>query len=94
MSSRASATEVTHVAWASRSRWWQPADAAEQDVVDINACGLQLRSQYRFPDAQCPDESPMAELDGEILDIPAIATLPEAPAMDDGEAAENDKAPR
>ena len=72
----------------------QPADAAEQDVVDINACGLQLRSQYRFPDAQCPDESPMAELDGEILDIPAIATLPEAPAMDDGEAAENDKAPR
>ena len=72
----------------------QPADAAEQDVVDINACGLTLRTQYRFPDAQCPDESPMAELDGEILDIPGAATLPEAPAVADGAAAGNDNPPR
>ena len=60
----------------------QPADEAGQDVVDINACGLGLRKRFGFPDAQCPDESPMAELDGEILDIPQLATAPEAPAVE------------
>ncbi len=60
----------------------QPADAAEQDVVDINSCGLELRAQYGFPDAQCPDESPMAELDGEILAIPDIVPVPDAPVAD------------
>ena len=68
----------------------QPADAAEQDVVDINTCGLDLRARYGFPDAQCPDESPMAELDGEILAIPAIpeiATAPEAPPTEEGKDA-------
>lgn len=68
----------------------QPADAAEQDVVDINTCGLDLRARYGFPDAQCPDESPMAELDGEILaipDLPEIATAPEAPPTEEGKDA-------
>ena len=59
----------------------QPADAAGQDVVDINACGLELRGRYGFPDAQCPDESPMAELDGEILAIPQPA--PDLPLVED-----------
>jgi len=77
----------------------QPADAADQDVVDINACGLALRSRYGFPDAQCPDESPMAELDGEILAIPDIAAseggdaqalpLAEAPVAGNEESPEN-----
>lgn len=71
------------------ARCMQPADAAAQDVVDINACGLALRTQYGFPDAQCPDESPMAELDGEILAIPDLATAPEAPV-----AGEREDAPR
>lgn len=47
-----------------------PADAANQDVADINACGLALRTRYGFPDPKCPVESPMAELDGAILTIP------------------------
>ena len=39
----------------------------EQDVADINACGLALREKYGFPDTSCPIDSPMAELDGAIL---------------------------
>ena len=49
----------------------EPADAARQDVADINACGLALRTRYGFPDPQCPVESPMAELDGAVLAMPA-----------------------
>lgn len=58
----------------------QRAGDAEQDVADINSCGLELRGKFGFPDSTCPHESPMAELDGEILDIPALAA-------DDAEAA-------
>ena len=43
------------------------AEDVHQDVADINACGLALREKYGFPDASCPIESPMAELDGAIL---------------------------
>ena len=71
----------------------QPADAAGQDVVDINACGLELRGRYGFPDAQCPDESPMAELDGEILAIPELPALADAPVVE-AEAGERRDAPR
>lgn len=53
------------------ARCMQPADEAAQDVADINACGMKLRTRFGFPDGQCPDESPMAELDGEILAMPA-----------------------
>lgn len=55
----------------------QPADEANQDVADINACGLTLRSRYGFPDPKCPVESPMAELDGAILAIPQAPEVPE-----------------
>lgn len=55
----------------------EPADAAHQDVADINACGLALRERYGFPDPNCPIESPMAELDGAVLAIPKDP--PEAP---------------
>lgn len=57
----------------------KPADAAHQDVADINTCGLALRAQYGFPDARCPVESPMAELDGAILAIPPDVEVPETP---------------
>ena len=55
----------------------QPADEAGQDVVDINACGVALRERFGFPDAECPSDSPMAELDGAVLAIPDIAAAPE-----------------
>lgn len=43
-----------------------------QDVVDMNTCGLALRERFGFPDARCPNDSPMAELDGAILAMPDI----------------------
>ncbi|MFN3310454.1 MAG: hypothetical protein ACK40R_01975 [Thermomonas sp.] len=59
----------------------QPADAAHQDVAEINACGLALRQRYGFPDPRCPIDSPMAELDGAVLAIPPAAPPPDpAPA--------------
>ena len=35
----------------------------ERDVDELNACGLQLRERYGFPDAACPADSPMSEFD-------------------------------
>ena len=32
-------------------------------VEDMNACGLALREKFGFPDASCPDETPLLELD-------------------------------
>lgn len=55
----------------------EPADAAHQDVADINACGLALRTSYGFPDPQCPIESPMAELDGAVLAMPKAPAAPD-----------------
>jgi hypothetical protein len=72
----------------------QPQDHAAQDVFDINACGLELRGRFGFPDAQCPDDSPMAELDGEILVLPQIAAdapsqaLPDASSVDEASVQE------
>lgn len=43
-----------------------------QDVVDMNTCGLALRERFGFPDVRCPNDSPMAELDGAILAMPDI----------------------
>ena len=43
-----------------------------QDVVDMNTCGLALRERFGFPDVRCPNDSPMAELDGAILAMPNI----------------------
>ena len=47
-------------------------EGQHQDVVDINACGLKLRSRFGFPDAGCPDDSPMAELDRAMLAMPEL----------------------
>ncbi|MBN8717636.1 MAG: hypothetical protein J0I72_07590 [Stenotrophomonas sp.] len=63
----------------------QPADAAHQDVAEINACGLALRQRFGFPDPRCPLDSPMAELDGAVLAIPPAAPPPE-PALATPEA--------
>lgn len=38
-------------------------NAPGDHVEAMNACGLDLRKRYGFPDNKCPGESPMAELD-------------------------------
>ncbi len=50
----------------------QEVPGEDQDVVNINSCGLALRERFGFPDARCPNDSPMAELDGAILAMPDI----------------------
>ena len=57
-----------------------PGEDGTQDVDAMNACGLGLRKRFGFPDATCPDDSPMAELDGAILDIPAVVDVPDETA--------------
>lgn len=44
--------------------------AADPDAVeDMNACGLALREKFGFPDAACPGETPLLELD----EMPQVA---------------------
>ncbi|WOB25112.1 MULTISPECIES: hypothetical protein [Xanthomonas] len=52
------------------------------DLDAVNACGLALKQRFGFPDAACPEESPLAETDA--------AALPATPAADTqtGSAAE------
>ncbi|MDH5829627.1 hypothetical protein QFW80_03710 [Luteimonas sp. M1R5S18] len=33
------------------------------DLEGLNACGLELRKRYEFPDSTCPAESPLSEFD-------------------------------
>lgn len=42
------------------------------DMESINSCGQALKQRFGFPDAVCPDESPLSEID--------VATLPPAPS--------------
>lgn len=51
------------------------------DLDAVNACGLALKQRFGFPDAACPEESPLAETDA--------AALPTTPAAD----AQRDAAP-
>ncbi len=60
------------------ARCVQVATEEAMDVSQINQCGLQLRTQFGFPDRQCPGDSPMAELDGVILAIPDPVAVPGA----------------
>ena len=55
----------------------QTAEGDEQDVDAMNTCGLDLRKRFGFPDETCPDDSPMAELDGAILAIPQVVQIPD-----------------
>ena len=52
-------------------------EGGAQDVDAMNACGLALRTRFGFPDQACPDDSPMAEVDGAIRAIPAVVELPD-----------------
>ncbi|MCC5097694.1 hypothetical protein [Xanthomonas campestris] len=56
-------------------------EGAELDAV--NACGLALKQRFGFPDAACPEESPLAETDAAALPAatpPADAAPAPAPA--------------
>jgi ATP-dependent protease ClpP protease subunit len=35
----------------------------DKDVDELNACGVELRTRFGFPDATCPEDSPMSEFD-------------------------------
>ena len=35
----------------------------DRELEELNECGLALREEYGFPDATCPDDSPMSEFD-------------------------------
>jgi hypothetical protein len=37
------------------------------DLEALNSCGLDLRKDYGFPDAQCPSESPLSEFDALLV---------------------------
>ncbi|MCL1530251.1 hypothetical protein M3O57_05505 [Xanthomonas nasturtii] len=55
------------------------------DLDAVNACGLSLKQRFGFPDAACPEESPLAETDA--------AALPASPAGEaQAGAAENGQA--
>ncbi|MCD7099695.1 hypothetical protein [Stenotrophomonas sp. MMGLT7] len=50
----------------------QECKAAHADMEALTACGQALKQRFGFPDAACPDESPLSEIDS--------AALPLAPA--------------
>lgn len=37
--------------------------APDRELEELNACGLELRERFGFPDQACPDDSPMSEFD-------------------------------
>ena len=37
--------------------------AADDELDELNACGLALRGQFGFPDPTCPTQSPFSEFD-------------------------------
>jgi ATP-dependent protease ClpP protease subunit len=41
--------------------------SANADLEALNACGLDLRKDYGFPDATCPAESPLSEFDALLV---------------------------
>ncbi|WP_372012981.1 COG3904 family protein [Pseudoxanthomonas sp. 10H] len=48
--------------------------AQQGEVHALNACGLQLRRDFGFPDDDCPAESPLAEFN----ELPEVLELPQA----------------
>ncbi|WP_313425985.1 hypothetical protein [Stenotrophomonas rhizophila] len=46
----------------------------------VNSCGQTLKQRYGFPDATCPDESPLSEIDVSTLLPSSVAPGHDAPA--------------
>lgn len=58
----------------------------QDGVYALNACGLQLRRDFGFPDDECPAESPLAEFN-ELPEVLPAEVAPEVPvAPQTGEA--------
>ncbi|WP_425477383.1 hypothetical protein [Stenotrophomonas ginsengisoli] len=65
------------------------------DLEALTSCGQGLKERFGFPDATCPDESPLAEIDnghGELVP-PAATPEPEAEGGDEARTADADAAP-
>ena len=48
-----------------------------EDLDALNSCGLGLRSEFGFPDGNCPAESPLSEFDTAVAAADSVA--PDAP---------------
>jgi hypothetical protein len=49
----------------------------DSELDQLNACGLALRGNFGFPDADCPAESPLSEFDlAQVDPLPASDSLP------------------
>lgn len=48
------------------------------ELDQLNACGLALRSDFGFPDAECPAESPLSEFDLAQAEPEPVEASPEA----------------
>ena len=51
----------------------QRCKAAGHDLEALNSCGQGLKERFGFPDATCPDESPLSEIDVAMLMSPVSA---------------------
>ena len=66
-----------------RDAWVRAFDdrcAARAEVYALNACGLQLRRDYGFPDDDCPAESPLAEFN-DLPEVPSLEPDPQPAAV-------------
>ncbi|PTT58669.1 hypothetical protein [Stenotrophomonas sp. HMWF003] len=50
------------------------------ELETVNSCGQTLKQRYGFPDATCPDESPLSEIDVSTLQPSSVAPGQDAPA--------------
>lgn len=50
----------------------------ESELDELNACGLALRKDFGFPDAECPAESPLSEFDLAQAEPESVEASPEA----------------
>lgn len=54
------------------------------ELDELNACGLTLRGNFGFPDADCPAESPLSEFDLAQVDPAPVDETAAAPAAPQG----------
>lgn len=70
-------------------RFEETCAADERRWEDVVRCGIELRAAYGFPDAKCPDGTPLADAE-RVLDLAAARAerkrAAQAAASDEGEA--------
>ena len=67
--------------------------APDKDVDELNACGVDLRARFGFPDQTCPDDSPMSEFDAVRSAFNESERVPATAGADDGVGAMPGAAP-